>query len=412
MPRLDALPFRLLGHRDFAWFFWGTFVSMLGMGVNMIGVNWYILNATGAETNVSLIMMTSLGAGLLILPFSGSIIDRNPRRTMVMTPDIIRAMVIGSVGLFALSPSFPIWVLWPMAFIVGSNHAFYFPASTALLQEILPPEEYMNANALREVTFQVGSLSAAGVAGWIVDTFGLSGVLLFDASTYVFSAFCIYQIRSGRVAHPDRDQGESYWGTIRSGLSYLWTNKPIFVFGIVSMMPFVAVMALNVLMPTYVKNILNQGAVTYGLMDMTYGIGAFLGAAAIGALIVDRHHQSALRILLLCASVSYFAYAFVDGWIIAFILAALVGFFNSSFRVVSQTYLMRIIPSKLMGRCTSTFFQISIVAQLSVIFGVGYIAEHVAIGAGYFVLAGLLLGAMIHLWVLHRRLPDPVVKSL
>ncbi|MBD3298685.1 MAG: hypothetical protein GF341_08530, partial [candidate division Zixibacteria bacterium] len=109
MLRLDALPFRLLGHRDFAWFFWGTFVSMLGLGVNLIGINWYILSTTGSETKVSLIMMTSLSAGLFVLPFSGSIIDRHARRTMVITPDIIRALVIGSVGTFAFFPSFPIW---------------------------------------------------------------------------------------------------------------------------------------------------------------------------------------------------------------------------------------------------------------------------------------------------------------
>ncbi len=412
MLRFDALPFRLLGHRDFAWYFWGTFVSMLGLGVNLIGVNWYILSATGSETKVSLIMMTSLSAGLFVLPFSGSIIDRHARRTMVITPDIIRALVIGSVGTFAFFPSFPIWVLWPMAFIVGSNHAFYFPASTALLQEILPPEEYMNANALREVTFQVGSLSAAGVAGWIVDTYGLSGVLWFDASTYVFSAFCISRVRAGRVAHPERDQGETYWGTIRSGLNYLWSNKPIFIFGIMSMVPFVAIMALNVLMPTYVKNILNQGAVTYGLLDMVYGIGAFLGAALVGALVVERHHQSALRLFLLMSALGYLACAFTSLLPVAFVLIGLIGVFNSSFRVVSQTYLMRIIPGKLMGRCTSTFFQISLVAQLSVVFGVGYIAEHVTIGAGFYLLFGLLIGAMIHLWLLNRRLPDTVVKSV
>ncbi|MBD3299286.1 MAG: MFS transporter, partial [candidate division Zixibacteria bacterium] len=304
-----------------------------------------------------------------------------------------------------------IWVLWPMAFIVGSNHAFYFPASTALLQEILPPEEYMNANALREVTFQVGSLSAAGIAGWIVDTYGLSGVLWFDASTYIFSAFCISRVRAGRVAHPERDQGETYWGTIRSGLNYLWSNKPIFIFGIMSMVPFVAIMALNVLMPTFVKNVLNQGAVTYGLLDMVYGIGAFLGAALVGALVVERHHQSALRLFLLMSALGYLACAFTSLLPVAFVLIGLIGVFNSSFRVVSQTYLMRIIPGKLMGRCTSTFFQISLVAQLSVIFGVGYISEHVTISAGFYLLSALLLGAMIHLWLLNRRLPDTVVKS-
>ena len=412
MPSVSSLPFRLLRHRDFALFFYGTFVSMIGMGIHLIGVNWYILQTTGAETKVSLIMMTSLSAGLFILPFSGSIIDRHARRTMVILPDVVRGTIVLTVGLFALSADFPIWVLWPMAFVVGSGHAFYFPASSALLQEILPPEEYMNANSLREITFQVGSLAAAGVAGWVVATFGISGVLIFDATTYFFSAFCVSRIHSGRVPHPERDTSATYWSTIKSGLRYLMDNRAIFIFGIIAMMPFVTVMALNVLMPTFVHNTLQRGPVTYGLLDMMYGLGAFTGAAIIGSLVIGKHEKDTLRLFLASLAAGYLVFAFTSHIAIAFGISIVIGFLVASFRIVSQTYLMKVIPGPLMGRCTSTFFQISLIVQLSMIFGVGYAAEHVSIGSGFILLTLLLTGALIHFWFLRHRLPEPAAAEV
>lgn len=384
---------------------------MMGMGIHLIGVNWYILQATGSETKVSLIMMSSLSAGLFILPFSGSIIDRHSRKHMVIMPDLIRGTVIGIVVLSIVGGWFRLWMLWPMAFLLGCNHAFYFPASMSLLQEILPPEVYFKANSLREVTFQVGSLSAAGVAGWVVATFGLGGVLTFDALTYFFSAFCISRINYTPASHITDKEHESFSHTLRSGLRYLTAHRPIFIFGIMSMMPFVTVMALNVLMPTFTKNTLGQGAVVYGLMDMMYGIGAFGAATLIGVLTAKTSERKSLMWLLAAAGTLYVACAMTDLLVPAFILITMLGFTLAGFRVVSQTYLMRIIPRDLMGRCTSTFFMISIVAQLTTIFSVGFLAEHVSIPAGFGFLALLIYGALVHFLFLQRRLPVAAVPG-
>lgn len=410
MSASASLPFFLLRQRDFAWFFWGTLVSMIGMGIHLIGVNWYVLQTTGAETKVSLIMMTSLGAGLFVLPFSGSIIDRHSRKTMVILPDLVRGSVIALVVTLIFTGGFRLWMLWPMAFILGSNHAFYFPASMALLQEILPPEDYLKANSLREITFQVGSLSAAGVAGWIVATFGLGGVLAFDAATYLFSAFCISRLRYSPGDHVEHREHESYFGTLLSGLKYLMENKPVFVFGIMALMPFVTVMALNVLLPTFAKTTLGRGPVTYGLLDMVYGIGAFAAAIFIGALTAKSSERTSLAWMMFGAASFYLMCAFVSGLAPAFTLIALVGFMISAYRVVSQTYLMKIIPQNLMGRCTSTFFQISTFAQLAAIFSVGYLAQHVSIPSGFGFLAVILYGALVHFLFLRRRLPEAIIR--
>jgi MFS family permease len=407
MSKFDSLPFSLLRQRDFAWYFWGTLVSMMGMGIHLIGVNWYILELTGSETKVSLIMMSSLSAGLLVLPFSGSIIDRHSRKAMVIMPDLIRGAIVGIVVLSIAAGWFRLWMLWPMAFALGCNHAFYFPASMSLLQEILPPEDYLKANSLREVTFQFGTLSAAGVAGWVVATFGLGGVLAFDAATYLFSAFCISRIRYTAADHITEKEHESFIHTLRSGLRYLMANKPIFVFGIMALMPFVTVMALNVLMPTFTKNTLGQGPVVYGLMDMVYGIGALSAATFIGLLTAKTGERLALVWLLAAAGSFYVGCALTDQLVPAFIFIMLVGFSLSGFRVVSQTYLMKIIPRDLMGRCTSTFFMISIGAQLTAIFSVGFLAEHVSIPAGFGFLALLIYGALAHFLFLRRQLPVP-----
>ena len=75
------------------------------------------------------------------------------------------------------------------------------------------------------VTFQVGALSAAGVAGWVVATFGLGGVLMFDAVTYFFSAFCISRVRYTPADHITEKEHESFFHTLRAGLRYLGERR-------------------------------------------------------------------------------------------------------------------------------------------------------------------------------------------
>src|SRR5579871_6229056 len=84
-------------------------VSMLGSGMNSAAVAWHILQATHSEMALSTLAVLQTLPAMLMLPFTGVIIDREDRRRLVMTLDAARAIIIVAVAYLAFRHRVQIW---------------------------------------------------------------------------------------------------------------------------------------------------------------------------------------------------------------------------------------------------------------------------------------------------------------
>ena len=90
---------------------------------------------------------------------------------------------------YAGSPSLP--ALYVLTFLVGLGHSVFWPSITALLQEVIRPDQLTAASGLAEITWQVGSLTGAALGGPILVRFGLGTAFAIDAATYPVSALAL-----------------------------------------------------------------------------------------------------------------------------------------------------------------------------------------------------------------------------
>src|SRR5450755_864919 len=91
----------ILGQRPLRFVFAANVISMLGSGMNAAAVAWYILQATHSEVALGTFAVLQTIPALLMLPFTGVIIDREDRRRLVMLLDAIRAVIILTVSILA-----------------------------------------------------------------------------------------------------------------------------------------------------------------------------------------------------------------------------------------------------------------------------------------------------------------------
>ena len=94
----------LLKHRGMRLVLTANMVSMIGSGMNSAAVTWYVLQATHSETALGTLLMLQTIPALLMLPFSGVVIDREDRRRLVMVLDASRGLVVLAVALLASAP--------------------------------------------------------------------------------------------------------------------------------------------------------------------------------------------------------------------------------------------------------------------------------------------------------------------
>src|SRR5438034_5521948 len=120
-------------HRGLRLIFIANLVSMIGTGMNTAAVTWFILQATHSEMSLSMLVVLQTVPALLMLPFTGVIIDREDRRRLVILLDALRGVVILMVAVLALRNQVHIWHLYAMAVLVSAGFWMFWPTITALI---------------------------------------------------------------------------------------------------------------------------------------------------------------------------------------------------------------------------------------------------------------------------------------
>jgi MFS family permease len=388
----------ILGQRPLRFVFAANLISMVGSGMNSAAVAWYILEATHSEMALGTFAVLQTLPAMLMLPFTGVIIDREDRRRLVMWLDAVRALIIVSVAVLAFQHRVQIWQLYLMNTLVAAGFWMFWPTITALIQELTPDQQFVHSNTFLLAGVQGGWLIAGAIVGFMYNHVGLGGVLVIDVSTYVFSFLCYFAVRKGRhvVLRPDElradivaaeDRFTQFWHEMREGLHFLRDHRAVVLLGI-SWALFLGAMVTGVVVtPSLSDRIFHAGAIGYGWLNAGWGTGAFVSVLyapqAIAALGGRRAVAFSMALLSVCI-----AFAPVSGFLW---LAILIYFVMGSARgvggIAMNTSLMEMVPEYLMGRVQNAFYFAGTFLQLVLALIVGSVAHRVSLVVAYAILA-------------------------
>jgi MFS family permease len=407
-------PLAPLGDRDFRLYFTGEVLSSAGSGLHIVALGWYLLDRTGSATSVALVWAIGLGSGIFMLPFAGPLADRYPRRMLAIAADVVRLGLVAIMAALAFAGSPPLLALYGLTFVIGLGHSVFWPSITALLQEVIRPEQLTAASGLVEIVWQAGSLTGAALGGPILVRYGLGTAFAIDAGTYALSALALLALHH-RPA-PAQGPHESGLAMARAGFRYLRRHRAIAGLGIASTIPWVATISLNVVLVAYVLHVLNLSATAYGLADMTYGVGAMASGMFAALLVIRLGEWRAMTAVLVVLIGSYLALAASPAAVAAFYpLLFVAGFCSSAFRVITSAYLFKVVPNEVMGRASSTFLLVSMLLQVGVTLGMGPLVNNAGARGGFVVLAAIVGAGMLLLAAVaaaFRRLPAEAAEVM
>src|ERR1700751_6480555 len=155
----------IFSQRPLRFVFAANMVSMLGSGMNAAAVAWYILQVTHSEVSLGTLTVLQTIPAMLMLPFTGVIIDREDRRRLVMILDAARAIIIVTVAILAFRHRVQVWQLYLMNTLVAAGFWMFWPTITALIQELTPEGQFMEANTFLLAGIQGGWLMAGAIVG-------------------------------------------------------------------------------------------------------------------------------------------------------------------------------------------------------------------------------------------------------
>jgi MFS family permease len=191
-----VIPPLLRANANFRRFFVGQSVSMLGDQISGIALPLTAVLALHASAGQMGALTTAyLVPNLLFSLHAGAWVDRRGRRrkTMLAT-DIGRALLIGSVPV-AYALGHLTWTqMYIVAFLSGSLSVVFFVAYGAMIQMVVPREEYVAANSLVHGSRAFSFLAGNSVGGALVQLLRGPYALAADALSFLWSALFLQRM--------------------------------------------------------------------------------------------------------------------------------------------------------------------------------------------------------------------------
>ncbi|MFD2368484.1 MFS transporter [Brevibacillus sp. GCM10020057] len=394
----------VFAHAEFRKLFFSNLFSGFGQGMTMIGIAWYLVETTGSAQLLGSTMFTSALLMFFIGPYIGTLIDRFSRKKMLLIENLIGFAVLGSLAAWGFFGPYAEWMLIAIYLVTTFMYQIHYPAQSALVQEGFEARHYDSINSLLEIEGQTASVLAGGVAGVLLNSYGLHVVILFDALTYLlaFGLLSTMKYTFTLEGEAGANRGVNWLGQLGQSWQYIRERRGFLVFGISALMPFIAIMVSNLLKPVYVSQTLKADVSVFSFGEMAYAIGA-VTAGALVAIVVRKVGSYAAIVgnTLLFAAVIAGMVSLPYGW--ALIAAyAVYGWCNASVRLIRQTLYMNVVPKHLMGRVMSFFNSVGMMMRLVLIGLFTVIIDHTGASLGYIIMAGLLLLAAVGLAVTMR----------
>ncbi len=339
-----------LRHRDFRLLWMGQSVSNFGNSLYGVALPFQILALGGSPVQLGTGFAIFSGAQLLVVLLGGAIVDRLPRRSVILTSDLVSGLVVGAIAILGATRSLQIPHLYVASAFFGVAFSFYMPAMTAIMPELVPKDVLVAGNALRSLSAQGARVVGPLIGGVIVAAAGPPIAFALDAGTFIFSFFVFL------LAHPPRHGPPAprpLLSQVRDGVAYTfsvtWVWTTIIGFAITNAMYFAA---FAVALPLLVLRVLHGTAATFGLIGAAGGVGSIAGALFVGNLRIRRVGRA-----------MYIGNALIGASLIAYGVApylplVLFGSFAFAATLVGantlwESMLQKHVPGELIGRVSS-----------------------------------------------------------
>ena len=338
-----------LGERNARRFFAAYTTSIVGSAMVPVALTFAVLNQGYGIADVSYVLAAQGVPLIALLLLGGVVADRLPRSVTMVGADLVRLVSESLLAILLLAGSVPVWAMVLLAGVLGAGQAFFNPAMTGLMPEIVSSDSLQQANALRSFASSAGQILGPALAGVIVAAGGAGWAIAVDAGTYAVSAGCLIRLSiPPRPAKPrasmlaDLVEG---WHEFRSR-TWLWSIVAQFaIFNALGFAPFMVLGAV-------VARDRLGGAAAWGTILALLGVGSIVGALASTRIRPRRPLVIATAgAALFALPVSLIAIPAPTGAITAGAFVA--GFGVATFGTLWDTSLQQHIPREILSRVSA-----------------------------------------------------------
>jgi DHA3 family tetracycline resistance protein-like MFS transporter len=339
-------------------------LSIFAEGMWAVVMALQVIELSNDPAALSLVA-TCMGTGLVaFLLIGGLAADRINQRSIILAVEVVNTAVVSAIAVLGLVGALRIWHMAVAAAALGIAAAFFFPAYSAILPRILPPEQLLAANGVEGVVrpvFQraVGPAVAGMVVGATFPALGSATVAALFAIGLLL-LICFRPTMKTPVREPDQERPHML-RDLRDGFVFvLRTPWLLWTLLFASMFVLVVLGPIEVLLPFIAKDRFADGARSYGFILAFFGMGSALGALAVSSRRLPRRYLTVMMAMWGIGSIPLVVIGATWSFPLMAVATFVIGFTDGAGMVIWGTLLQRRVPTEMLGRVSSLDFFVSL----------------------------------------------------
>ena len=383
---------------NFRRYFPGQVISMIGTWIQMVAQGWLVLEITGSAFDVGLVAAASTLPTLFLSLFGGVLVDRYPRRTILLWTQSAAMLLAFVLGLFAITGTVTIGIILLLSFLLGCVNALNVPALQAFLSEIVEREQLSSAIALNSAIYNGSRVIGPAIAGFLISATGTGVSFLVNGVSFFAVILSLLSMKNMSKSGAAKIE-VSPFQAIREGLHYSWEHPVIRA----SVM-FIAVISIFAwsyvtMLPVIAKHTFGMGPSGLGYLYGVSGLGS-----VVGTVLVSIYYRRIDRLVFIAGGTIFFALALTGFTFTTFLPFALFFLFLSGFGLVAavstlSATIQSTVDDRFRGRVMSLYMMVFMGFMPIGNIEIGYISEHfgtaIAIRAGCVV---TILASLVLVW--------------
>jgi predicted MFS family arabinose efflux permease len=170
--RAPARRYPVLAIRDFRILLVDRLLAPFSNGFSMVGVSFAVLNLTGSTADLSYVLAAQVAPMLVFTLISGVFADRLRPQWVIIAGNVAVIAGEGTFGVLVLTGHPALWAMICLEALNGIGAAMFYPASQALLPQIVPESLLQEGSSISRLAMNTGQMTGAASAGLVVAVLG------------------------------------------------------------------------------------------------------------------------------------------------------------------------------------------------------------------------------------------------
>lgn len=352
----------------------GVGISTLGDFIYLIAINIMVIKLTGSPAAVAGLWIMGPIASILTKFWSGSLVDRMNKRSLMIITDIFRAIVVIVIPFLT-----SIWLIYVCLFFLSVARAFFEPTSMTYITSLIPQEKRKQFNSFRSLITSGAFLVGPAIAGVLLIFSSVQTAIWINAISFLVSAFVLFLLpnieKKGKSKQPQSMSLKVLKADWNHVIQFSRQNSYIVKVYFLAQFFFVIALGMDAQEVVFTQKVLGLSEADFGFLISITGIGSILGAATVSVFAKKLSLRLLMGVGYIMVALGYLIYAFSFSFMSVAIGFIILGYFYAFSNTGFMTFYQNNIPTEIMGRILSVFGTIQSMFQIIFIMLIGFTGE-------------------------------------